>query len=331
MGSAAAWWLGRAGRSVLLLERHEVGHARGSSHGASRVFRFSYRDPKYVQMAMDARQLWRQAEAEADTTLLLTLGGIDFGEGTEQNQRALATCGASYELVDGAEAMRRYPRITLPPAVPALLQPDYGVILAERSVRTFVDLAVARGAELREGAGVSELSVGDRAASVVAAGERHRSAVVVLAAGPWTRDVAGRAGIDVPVTPSRETVSYYRLPDEFSLPILVEWGPHPFYALPDPGSGVKAGGHHLGPTANPDEPGDVDPETIAAERDWVRRHYRDAEPEPWRAETCLYTNTDDESFVLERNGPVVIGSACSGHGFKFAPLIGKRLAELAAS
>ena len=208
MGSAAAWWLGRAGRSVLLLERHEVGHARGSSHGASRVFRFSYRDPEYVQMAMDARQLWRQAEAEADTTLLLTLGGIDFGEGAEQNQRALATCGASYELVDGAEAMRRYPRITVPPAAPALLPPDYGVILAERSVRTFVDLAVARGAELREGAGVSDLSVGDRDASVVAAGERHRSAVVVLAAGPWTGPLAAEAGIDVPVTPSRESVSY---------------------------------------------------------------------------------------------------------------------------
>jgi sarcosine oxidase len=210
-----------------------------------------------------------------------------------------------------------------------LFQPDYGVALADRAVRTFADLAVSKGAELREGVEAAEIVPRGDTVEVRTPGERHRAAVVILTAGAWVRPLAATAGIDVPVIPSRETVSYYRLSDEFDLPVMVEWGPHPFYGLPDPGRGLKAGGHHRGPDADPDESGEIDPEAVGAEADWVRKHYVDADPEPWRAETCLYTNTADERFILERHGPVIVGSACSGHGFKFAPLIGKRLAELA--
>lgn len=329
MGGATAWWLARSGRTVALLEQFEVGHGRGSSHGPSRVFRFSYDDPVFVGMAMEAQGRWREAEAEAGATLLIPLGGIDVGEGIEANAAALAASDAPHELVDGAEAMRRYPRISLEPGDPALLQPDAGVVLASRAVRTFVDLAVARGAELHEGSPVTELSAGDGSVSVRVGDETLTAPVAVVTAGAWVRPLAATAGIEVPVAPSRETVAYFPMPEEFDAPILVEWGGLPFYGLPDPGQGIKGGGHQAGPPADPDQPGEVDPDRVAAIADWVRLRYPHADPLPSRAETCFYTNTDDERFILERHGPVVIGSACSGHGFKFAPLIGKRLADLA--
>jgi sarcosine oxidase len=101
------------------------------------------------------------------------------------------------------------------------------------------------------------------------------------------------------------------------------------YSLHDPRYGLKSGVHHAGQEIDPDEPGEPDPDLLEQIAGWVARRHPDADPEPVAAETCLYTNTDDERFILERRGRVVIGSACSGHGFKFAPVIGRRLADLA--
>src|SRR5688500_16324511 len=111
MGSATAWWLTRAGRSVLLLEQYELGHSRAPRLGGYRVLRFSYQDRLFGAMAMEAQRLWREAEAEAEATLLVTLGGFDFGEGVDRIAQALAACGATHEWIDGTEGSRRYPRI----------------------------------------------------------------------------------------------------------------------------------------------------------------------------------------------------------------------------
>ena len=112
---------------------------------------------------------------------------------------------------------------------------------------------------------------------------------------------------------------------------FVDWSDraHPLYALPSPGQGLKAGAHHTGPDAEPGDTGDVSEETVGRLSRWVGERFVTADPSPHRVETCMYTNTTDERFILERHGPIVVGSACSGHGFKFAPLIGKRLADLA--
>jgi sarcosine oxidase len=108
----------------------------------------------------------------------------------------------------------------------------------------------------------------------------------------------------------------------------VDWGEPTVYALADPGRGIKAGEHIAGPTTDPDAAGEVDRDTVARLTDWVAGRFPGAPAEPWHAETCIYTNTDDQRFLVERHGPIVIGSPCSGHGFKFAPLIGQRLADL---
>jgi sarcosine oxidase len=135
-------------------------------------------------------------------------------------------------------------------------------------------------------------------------------------------------GITVSLRPTRETVGYFHIPAG-DIPTFVEWGDPTIYALPSSGQGIKVGEHIAGPVADPDEDQPVSKESLERLQAWIASRFPDAEPEQHFSETCFYTNTEDESFVLERRGDIVIGSPCSGHGFKFAPLIGERLADLA--
>ncbi|MGH2807074.1 MAG: N-methyl-L-tryptophan oxidase [Actinomycetota bacterium] len=326
MGSATARALARSGSRVMLLDQFGVGHKRGSSHGSARIFRFSYREAMYVEMAIEALGLWRDAESESGATLVRTTGGLDVGEGISENAAALERCRARYEFLDGPEAQRRFPALTLPNDEPVLFQPDSGVIAADDAVATFVASARAAGAEIREGVRVSALEQ-NGAVTVHAGDERIEAGCVVVTAGGWARDLLASAGIDLPVRPTRETVSYFNFDEE--IPTLCDWGHPTVYALPSPGHGLKAGEHIAGPTTDPDEEGTINEESIERVVEWVRARFPGAEPKPSHSETCIYTNTEDEHFILERHGNIVVGSACSGHGFKFAPLIGKRLAALA--
>ena len=154
-------------------------------------------------------------------------------------------------------------------------------------------------------------------------------AVVVVTAGPWVT----RFFPDLPVRTTRETVAYFRREGD-PLPSVVQLDPetrgHAMYSLHDPVHGLKAGAHHAGAVVDPEGPAEPDAALVERIAEWVARTYPDADPEPVGAETCMYTTTADEHFILERRGKVVIGSPCSGHGFKFAPAIGTRLAALAA-
>jgi sarcosine oxidase len=149
--------------------------------------------------------------------------------------------------------------------------------------------------------------------------------VVVVAAGGWARDLLG---LDVVVT--RETVVYFEL--DRPVPSVIDYGAGPgdsMYSLRDPRHGLKAGAHQAGVPADPDEPGGPDEALVEATVEWVRGRFPEASPEPVAFDTCLYTSTADHSFVLERRGRIVVASACSGHGFKFAPAVGARIAALA--
>jgi sarcosine oxidase len=329
MGAATAWRLAKAGRRPVVLEQFEVGHPQGSSHGSVRVFRFSYGDPTYVRMAMEALPLWRELERDTGQEILTALGQLDWGQPyVETNAAALRGCGVQATVFETAEAMERYP-VRIPDGERVLFHREGGIVRAEAAVRSFLDAAVASGAELRQRTKAVDLLPRGDHVEVVTDEETYRTPVAVLTAGPWIEPLAATAGIDLPVVPSRETVAFFPHPDEMTLPILVRWGQPTLYGLPDPGKGIKIGAHHTGPDAGPGEAGTADPAIIAMLAAWVDAHYPKADPAPVRAETCMYTNTDDERFILERHDRIVVGSACSGHGFKFAPLIGERLARLA--
>ncbi|MDQ3783524.1 MAG: FAD-dependent oxidoreductase [Actinomycetota bacterium] len=328
-GSAAARSLADAGREVLVLEQFGFGHKRGSSHGASRIFRFSYPDPKYVALSMEAIGLWRKLEDATGLELVTTTGGLDAGPDLAAQAEALDVCGAKFEWLSGPEVGERFPVLSFPVADTLLYQPDAGIVRAEEALGAFITAAEGSGANVRWNTRVEALRIDGPGVEVDTSEGAVRAGVAVVTAGPWAPALLAGAGIDLPAIPTRETVAYFSLPDDDLVPSLVDWDDPIFYALASPGQGLKAGLHHGGPVADPDAEGGPSEDTVALLREAVTRRYPGAEPEPALVETCFYTNTDDERFIIERRGPVVVGSACSGHGFKFAPLTGRRLAELA--
>ncbi len=333
MGLATARALARAGKSVTLLEQFELGHTRGSSHGTSRIFRLSYADPAWVRMALSALRLWRELEDEARETLIETSGSLDVGGDLSEYADALAENGVEAELLDAGELRRRFPGLHLPDRE-ALFHAEGGFALAERARLALARSASAHGAEIREGTKVEALDPGDDTVGVETTDGRLDARVVVVTAGSWAKGLVGEVGIVLPVTVSRQTVAHFRLASPDGLPTVIDRGNPPSpeleaYALPSPGIGLKAGVHRWGQETDPDVPGLPDRRAAAAAAAWVRERYDLAEPEAALVETCLYTTTEDERFVLERHGLVVVCSACSGHGFKFTPEIGRRTAALA--
>ena len=158
------------------------------------------------------------------------------------------------------------------------------------------------------------------------------AALAVVAAGAWATPLLADAGIELDTNVSQETVAYFDLPGAHTLPSVIDWnedtGRHA-YSLAAGENVLKVGLHHSGASVDPGERGDPDPAVVDAAADWVRERYPAADPRPTRAETCLYTNIEDDRFVTERHGTIVVCSACSGHGFKFAPAVGARTAALA--
>jgi sarcosine oxidase len=256
-----------------------------------------------------------------------------MGPGLDAYAAALDACQVAFERLDGAEVMARFDGLRVAPDAPAIYQPDGATIAAEGTWRALADAAVAAGAALRTGAPVARLAVAGDGVDVDTTDDSYRAKVAVVTAGGWSRQLLASVGIDLPVVVTRETVAYFRLPEGLPVwPTLVEWTSPPTYSLASPGQGLKAGQHRA---ALPVEPDDLDATREVSKQsmtylsDWVAEHYPLADPVPHHAETCLYTNAPGDHFIIERRGPIVIGSACSGHGFKFAPLIGQRLADLA--
>lgn len=328
MGCATARSLSKLGHKVVLLERFRLGHKRGSSHGRTRIFRFSYPDPTFVAMAQEALGLWRDLEREAGTRLVQTTGGLDAGSRIEDNAAALEECGATYEMLDGAAARDRWPGLSTGDDARVLFQPDSGVIYADASIATFATSAMDADADIIEERQVIGIEAQTNSVVVRTPGGDFEAGCVVVTAGPWAKGLLAAIGIDLPVRPTRETVAFFP-GDTSGFPTFVEWGNPSVYSLPSPGQGLKVGEHIAGPVSDPDDDQPANEESVGRLARWVGERFPGIDPEARLAETCFYTNTKDESFILERHENIVVGSACSGHGFKFAPLIGKRLAELA--
>jgi sarcosine oxidase len=312
MGLATGWALRRRGHEVVVYEQFTIGNLHGSSHGRSRIFRLAYAEPEYVRLAQEALPLWRELEAETGETILELNGLVEIVRSLEESTaQTLEACGVAWERLDREEAERRYP-IHVSEGFFAVVQRDAGITRADNALR-----ALAQGLDIREETRVHPDEV--------------EADAVVVTAGPWVNELLEEP-LDVKVT--RETLCYFR-PETGGRPVpsVVSFKPeghtHDLYSLADPKYGVKAGVHHAGPEADPNVAGEPDPALIERITAWARQTYRLADPDPVGAETCMYTSTPDQRFILERRGRVVVGSPCSGHGFKFAPAIGERLAALA--
>ncbi|HEY3734819.1 MAG TPA: FAD-dependent oxidoreductase [Streptosporangiaceae bacterium] len=337
IGSATARALGARGVSAVLLEQFDLGHARGSSHGATRIFRLSYPDPGYVRMTVAARQEWARLQDDADEELLLTTGGLDAGPAAAGCAAALSECGVPHTWLTAGEVAERFPGIAARPGERMLLQDDAGVLLAGRTVAALQRLARRDGVDIRPQTPVLGIEPREGHVRLSTSGGEISARAAVIAAGAWCAGLLAGAVARVPrLTATLQSVRYFspRAPGD-DWPTLIDWTSDSmgWYVVPaaDGAPGVKVASHAAGPVVDPrQEPFamiDRAPEDAAAQ--YVRERLPGLVPDGLGAENCLYTMTADDDFVLDREGPVVVGGGGSGHAFKFGPLLGEMLADLA--
>lgn len=333
VGAAAALALARRGVGVALIERSSLSVANGSSKGGERIFApAAYPDQAHLDAALRGLARWRELEAETGERLLWRTGALSEGEFAERQLPALRAAGVEAELISAAEASSRF-GVRVSGQGPLLFQPDAGILRADRARAVLLHLARAAGARLHEAERV--ISLEQRGDSIAIETDRRRwiCSSAVVAAGPWSRELLAAAGIEAPLGASLQSVAYFELTDPKARPVaLMEFeGSEPF-ACWDSRRGLKAALHARGPDADPElAPHEAEPAVIERVSEWARARYPAlvAGP-PQRVDTCIYTNSPGERFLLERHGRIVVAGACNGQGFQFAPDTGERLAQLVA-
>jgi sarcosine oxidase len=337
LGLAAARSLAARGRDFVVLEQAAVGHEGAGSKGSCRIFRLGYADPGYVTAARRALERWRELEAQAGRPILVPAPHITFGPDLAAVQAAMTAAGAPCELLSADAVADQFPAVTV--GGPALLETQSAVIAAAEALTALAELAGLSPQAGPDSAG-TRLRTGVRVTGVADDGSQVRlqtsdgvvtARVAIIAAGPWTAGLlAGQLAL--PTTPTLEQVAYLepRGPAD-PAPIFICHGGEAPYGLPVPGSGrYKIGIHPSGGPVSPDSQDQSPDLALVARLTAVAERYLPGyRPEPAATERCVYDNTADEDFILDRVGNVVVGCGTSGHGFKFGPLLGEWLAELA--
>ncbi len=338
MGAASSWACARAGLSVVTVEQFPLGHVHGSSHGSARIVRRAYADALYARLTGSAFELWRELEVSAGVTLLRLLGGLDHGEPARVRAVIdnLSDAGVPHEVLPVVEAEQRWPGMRFEGDV--VFHPQAGTVDAGAAVRAFVREAQGHGAEVRTGTAVRAIRDNGSGALIhLADGSTLAARHVVVAAGGWLPSLLdGRVPLPQ-LTVSRQDVCHFPRRDLSQLPwpsVIHTGAKGDVYHLAGgrdggAGDGRKIGEHDRRRPAQPD--GDdhaIDPISRARLVEYVQRWLPGLVPEPFAESTCLYTTTPTEDFLLERHGPLVVCSPCSGHGAKFAPLVGEWVRRL---
>jgi sarcosine oxidase len=348
-GAATAWHLAARGRDVALLERSTPANDAGSSHGSARIFRYAYPDEFYTGLVQEAKTGWDELSRLSGKQLITPAGAVDYGAIRQPERLAavLAARGIDHELLSAEEARRRWPQITFDTQV--LWHPDAGVIDAHESVASMVDQAVAHGAGLHNNWTVASIT-GDRGNYTLTSedGRSLEASNVIVAAGGWLPQLLGSLSLpssflaSVPPIEVRQEQAYH-----FPYVDGHDDGGSPWptfihkregwqaYGLPggrDAGfRGQKIAQYNGGkvlPSAA-DQDGQINPDNRRRVIEYVEQYLPGLVPEPYAETTCLFTNTPTEDFILDRADGITILSPCSGHGAKFAPLIGQLAADLA--
>ena len=345
MGSAALAHCAARGASAIGIEQFQIAHDRGSSHGKSRMIRKAYfENQRYVPLVLRAYELWRELEREAGEDLLRITGVLAVGQEdstiVQRTRRTATECDLPLEELSRREIESRYPTLKLMRGEAGVLELDGGVLDPERAIAAHVRTATARGAQLRCGVSMQSWEATANGFDIGLTDGAHIEArALILTTGAWLKETL--ASLNVPVDVQRNVQVWFqpatdayragRFPS-FLLdrPEL----PAPLYGFPDFGGGVKAAFHSHGDITDAehldrsvDEPRDVAP-VAAALDEWMPG----AAHRMLAAAPCMYTLTPDHDFVIDRHPEhrkLVVCGGFSGHGFKFAPVVGEIATDLA--
>jgi sarcosine oxidase len=344
IGSAAAYWLStRLGDRVLGIEQFELGHPNGASQDHSRIIRYSYHRPDYVRLARRAYASWAEVEAESGERVVTVTGGLDLWPENasypiEDYTGSLSAEGIPFELLEADEIRRRWPQWQLDDTTTGLFQADGGLADPIRGNRAHRGLAVQRGAAILERMPVVRFrDAGGTYEVTTAGGTTYGTPRIVIAADAWTNELLASVDRRLPLTVTKEQVTYFGCPDPAAyapdrFPIWI-WQDEPcFYGFPTYGeAGPKVAQDVGGEVVSPhSRTFDRDEAALARVEAFMARHLPGALGPPILTRTCLYTLTPDRDFVVDQlpDAPgvaVILGAA---HGFKYASVLGRIAAEL---
>jgi sarcosine oxidase len=340
-GTFAALALAERGASPLLLEAFGPGHARGSSHGGSRIFRHAYAEAEYVRLAERADAGWRALERDSGERLLWRAGGLDLerlgGGELDRIEAALTGAGRPCERLDAAEVRRRFPAFAPEDDVQAIFQPDAGVLAADRALLAAQRRAADLGAELRFETPLTRLEPDEAGIRATAAsGEAWSADAAVIAAGPWLAE--GPLALDAPLWIEQQQVLYLAAPSgpdhgACAMPVFIDRDTDTYGMgrLEHPAA-IKVSDHSGAPTIRLAERAERPDEVRAGATEARVRRLLPGVGERADAALCLYTKSPDADFVIgphPRLPAAVVAGGMSGHGFKFGPALGAMLADLA--
>jgi sarcosine oxidase len=336
MGAASAWRLSERGAEVVTFDRFSPPHDKGSTHGDSRITRTAYMEGEwYVPLVQETFPLWRELEKRSGADLLTITGLLTIGRpdsaAVKATQLAARKHALDVKVLDATEVRRRYPAHIVADDEIAVLDEQAGILRPEAAVT-----AMLKGIDVHRNVQVTALEPRADGLDVVTATGAERFDAAVIAAGPWVRELLP----SLPVKIERQVMVWWALqsgtelaPEKFPV-WLREGTPYgDIYGFPSvDGKSVKLGGHHNGESTDPDSvrrtvtDADLDPLRV-----FVTTYLRGVTRSVVKSGVCLYTNTPDQHFVIDLHPDserVVVLSACSGHGFKFSPVIGDIAADL---
>ena len=348
-GAATAWQLTSQGHEVTILERSTPANDAGSSHGSARIIRYAYPEDFYTRLVLESKAGWDELARLSGKQLITPTGAVDYGS-TRQPERlasVLAANGVEHELLSPEEARSRWPQIAFDTNV--LWHPGAGVIDAETTVTAMVDLAVAQGAQLTTDWEVTALRPTDKGYTVHSADGRQMEAEnIIVSAGGWLPDLLGNLSLPeaflarIPHLEVRQEQAYHFPYKDQSPESAQPWPTFihkregiQTYGLPGGRDAEWRGqkvaeynGGKIMPSASSQD-GLIDPANRQRVIDYVQSYLPGLVPEPYAETTCLFTNTPTEDFIIDKAENITVVSPCSGHGAKFAPLIGQFAADLA--
>lgn len=348
VGSAAAYYLAKTQQRVLLLEQFELNHQQGSSYGYSRVIRYAYDCPIYINLMRAAYPLWFALEEEAGETLYVQTGELDFGWPEASTLQQLAASMEQeklpYERLSVAEIQQRFPQFKLEEGMEGLYQEDSGVLKASKCVLAHIRLAQKYGAIVQEKTPVTQIKLASNQVEVQTSKQTYNAGKLIIAAGSWTKKILANLGLQLPLKIMPCQVVFFEPdnPDNFrpgAFPVFLahmnrDCGEFPYGIPICAQTGVKLSTFYGWKTVDDVSEVDYTPSSVWIEkmRDFSRQYLPGANGKLLETRYCLYTMTPDKHFLLDRHPEydnVLIAGGFSGHGFKFTTLVGNILSDLA--
>lgn len=335
MGLPTVRALAERGHEVIGIDRHGISAPAGSSAGMTRIFRLAHERPGDIVLAKKALERWRELEAMSGETLIDQVGLVLRGEPVSEWVAALRDADVPVEELTPADRERIFPELAHRPDEPAAFVPEDGMLFAAKGLAAVAAAARKAGAELSTPERM--LAVEETPSGVRVTTDRRvlEADLAVLAVGPWAQSLLEPLGLRLPLAPAIGQVSYWRGGAWERRPSLIDFvadGKLGVYGLPTPGKGYKIGLDYGSEEAWDTEAAGWPPRAFEEEcnRDWVLAHAPGlATDGPHLTEGCPWTMTPDGEYFIDRRGAITVATGCSGHAFKFMPIMGELIADIA--